>query len=69
MFYTVVWSYDAWGGGPPNVMSGRFRTVHGPKGECVLVFDLLVKDENPNLDYVELRDPEGQIFKSWGRGK
>ena len=50
-------------------MSGRFRTVHGPKSECVLVFDLLVKDENPNLDYVELRDPEGQIFKSWRKGE
>ena len=50
MFYTVVWSYDAWGGGPPNVMSGRFRTIHGPKSECVLVFDLLVEDGNPNLD-------------------
>jgi hypothetical protein len=67
MFYTIVWSYDAWGGGPPNVMSGRFRTMHGPKNECQLLFDLLKKDDNPNLEHIELRCPEGQILSSWNR--
>tara|TARA_R110000824_G_scaffold200594_4_gene384583 strand:- start:237 stop:386 length:150 start_codon:yes stop_codon:yes gene_type:complete len=46
-------------------MSGKFRTLHGPKHECELVLDLLVKDENPNLEYVEVRDPEGSLYISW----
>ena len=50
---------------PPNVMSGKFRTLHGPKNECELVFNLLVKDENPNLEYVEVRDTEGGLYISW----
>ena len=65
MFYTIVWSYDAWGGGPQGVMSGRFRTLHGPKSECELMFDLLLSDNNPNLECIEIRDPEGQLYKSW----
>ena len=65
MYYTIVWSYNAWGGGPQGVMSGRFRTLHGPKSECELVFDLLLNDNNPNLEYVEVRDTEGQLYKSW----
>jgi hypothetical protein len=65
MYYTIVWSYSSWGGGPQGVMSGKFRTLHGPKSECELVFNLLVKDENPNLEYVEVRDTEGGLYISW----